>query len=358
MAELKPARTLHLKGVEVAFNGNRVINHVDLVVKPGEILVLLGPSGCGKTTLLRTIAGLERPDAGTVAIDDRTVVGPGTWVPPDRRRIGMVFQDWALFPHLSVAQNVAYGLPRHERGSDRVEEVLAAVGLTGFEERSPATLSGGQQQRVALARALAPRPEILLLDEPFSNLDTALRNEVRTEVHRLLTKLGITAVFVTHDQEEAFVLGDRIAVMDEGAIKQLSLPVDLYTQPANRWIASFVGEVNLLPADCQSDGAHTPFGIIPLRSNEFDSLPKAVEVVIRPEDLKITHSDDPDARNSKPGHGEVELVEYYGHDAIVLVRLDDGTGVRVRTGPIPPASRGTRVGLIYDGLPTTAFLAP
>ncbi|MDP6213866.1 MAG: ABC transporter ATP-binding protein, partial [Acidimicrobiales bacterium] len=261
---------------------------------------------------------------------------------------------WALFPHLTVARNVAYGLPRDQRNNGRVDEVLETVGLTGFRDRSPATLSGGQQQRVALARALAPRPEVLLLDEPFSNLDTGLRTEIRTEVHRLLTELGITAVFVTHDQEEAFVLGDRIAVMNDGRIEQLALPSEIYTRPASRWIASFVGEVNLFGAEASDATAHLPFGDVSLLRNADGHNDGPVEVLLRPEDLLVAKVDSSPS-DDVPGHGSVELVEYYGHDAMVLVRLDDGSGLRIRTGPVSPAVRGDRVVVTYRGLPTTAF---
>mgnify|MGYP001335726458 CR=1 FL=1 len=337
------ALPLSIDGLKMSFGDHRVLDGIQLDVEPGEILVLLGPSGCGKTTLLRTVAGLERPVGGTISIGSRCVVGAGTWVAPERRRIGMVFQDWALFPHLSVARNVAYGLARAERGNGRVHEVLDTVGLTEFGGRTPATLSGGQQQRVALARALAPRPSVLLLDEPFSNLDTALRVDLRTEIHRILLELGITAVFVTHDQEEAFVLGDRVAVMHDGHIEQVATPADLYMRPATRWVASFVGTVNLLAGDGLGARADTPIGAIPLT----ESHRGAIEVLVRPEDLHISDGD----------QAEVELVEYYGHDVMLLVRLQDGTRLSVRTPPSFMASRGDRVQVNYRGTCTAAFPA-
>jgi ABC-type sulfate/molybdate transport systems ATPase subunit len=219
------------------FGDVEVLKQVSIDVAPGGIVALLGPSGCGKTTLLRSIAGLERLDAGSIAIGGVAVTAPTVHVRPEQRRIGMVFQDWALFPHLTVAQNVGYGLTREERRGDRIAESLDLVGLGGLGDRLPATLSGGQQQRVALARALAPQPTALLLDEPFSNLDTTLRVQVRGEVHRLLAELGVTTVFVTHDQEEAFVLGDRVAVMHEGRIEQLDTLRRSTPTPRTRWVA-------------------------------------------------------------------------------------------------------------------------
>ena len=207
------ARGVDVSGVNKSFGETDVLHEIDVSVEPGTSLALLGPSGCGKTTLLRLIAGLERPDEGQVSVGDQVMAGPSTWVPPEKRNVGMVFQDWALFPHLTVGKNVGYGLDRAERKGSRISEALDMVGLADLVDRMPDTLSGGQQQRVALARAIAPRPSVLLLDEPFSNLDSALRVGVRTEVHRLLIDLGITSIFVTHDQEEAFVLGDEVAVM-------------------------------------------------------------------------------------------------------------------------------------------------
>ncbi len=338
------ARSLDVTGISKSFDGTEVLADVSLAVEPGEVVALLGPSGCGKTTLLRTMAGLERPDTGEVRIGDEVMAGPGTWVNPESRNIGLVFQDWALFPHLTVAKNVAYGLSRSERSSSRAADVLDLVGLAEYADRMPPTLSGGQQQRVALARALAPQPSVLLLDEPFSNLDTALRVEVRTEVYRLLLDVGITALFVTHDQEEAFVLGDRVAVMHDGRIEQVDTPNGLYTHPSTRWIASFVGNVNFVDGAATGEAtATTVLGAVPLGEPATGPL----DVLLRPEDLMIGDGDD----------GRVELVEYYGHDAMVLIGLPGEQSVQVRTPPDVTYRRGDRVGVTYRGGPTTAFPA-
>ena len=337
---------IRVAGVDKAFGGAPVLRGVDLDVDEGSIVALLGPSGCGKTTLLRTIAGLERPDRGEISVGDRLLTGPGTFVPPERRRVGMVFQDWALFPHLTVARNVAYGLARDDRRSGAVDEVLAMVGLDGLGGRSPATLSGGQQQRVALARALAPRPSVLLLDEPFSNLDTALRAQVRAEVHRLLRDLGVTTVFVTHDQEEAFVLGDRVAVMQRGEIVQHARPADLYAAPVSRWVASFVGEANLVAGSAGDGVATTPLGSVPVAAGHRGS----VDVLLRPEALELAA-----ANGGGTGVGTVELVEFYGHDTVYRVELADGERLRVRAGPAPGFTRGDRVAVRYVGGPAVAY---
>ncbi len=319
--------------------GSEVLTDVSLDITAGRSLALLGPSGCGKTTLLRSIAGLERPRAGTVSIDDVCVSGGTNWVPTERRRVGMVFQDWALFPHLSVAKNVAYGIGRQDREA-RVAESLHLVGLDGLGERMPATLSGGQQQRVALARALAPRPKVLLLDEPFSNLDTNLRSSVRSEVRDLLLTVGITAVFVTHDQEEAFILGDDVAVMNEGRIVQIGTPQQLYARPATRWVAEFIGEASLVAAEARGRSASTALGDLPLE----DDATGEVDVVLRPEELAIVEGD----------MAMVQLVEFYGHDAMVHVDVG-GQNVRVRTVPQPKVKRGDRVGLTFLGREVRSF---
>jgi iron(III) transport system ATP-binding protein len=333
-------------GANKRFGDVDVLRQVDLRVEPGAVVSLLGPSGCGKTTLLRAIAGLERLDGGEVRIGDRLVSGPGAHVPPERRRVGMVFQDWALFPHLSVAQNVGYGLPRAERAGARVDDALAMVGLGGLGERSPGTLSGGQQQRVALARALAPQPGVLLLDEPFSNLDSALRVQVRTEVHQLLAELAVTTVFVTHDQEEAFVLGDQVAVMHGGRIVQQASPSGLYAQPATPWVATFVGDANLVGGTAAGGTATTAVGPVALDA-ELDG---AVQVVLRPEDLRLVALS---GRDGVPA--TVELCEYYGHDTVYLVRPDGGEPLRARAGSVPQFQRGDRVAVTYRGPAAVAY---
>ena len=339
------------------FGAVDVLKQVSIDVAPGEIVALLGPSGCGKTTLLRSIAGLERLDDGCISISGSQVSAPGLHVRPEQRRIGMVFQDWALFPHLTVAGNVGYGLSREERRSDRVAESLDRVGLSGLGDRSPATLSGGQQQRVALARALAPQPTALLLDEPFSNLDTSLRVQVRSEVHRLLTELGVTTVFVTHDQEEAFVLGDRVAVMHEGRITQLDRPDVIYANPASRWVAGFVGEANLVRADAVGDRAASAIGPLELHESHLG----LVDVLVRPEQLVLDeldpHTDSQVDRDGSTtsGTATVELVEYYGHDHVSVVVLDDGTSLRSRAPGAPSFRRGQRVGVRSIAVSAPAF---
>ena len=308
-----------------------------------NVTCLFGPSGSGKTTVLSMIAGMASPQSGSINLGPRVLVDTKQRinVPTQDRHIGVVFQDHLLFPHLSVAKNVAYGLPRRERSGPRVAEALQLVGLGGLDDRMPDTLSGGQQQRVALARALAPRPGVLLLDEPFSNLDTALRVEVRAEVHRLLLDLGITAIYVTHDQEEAFVLGDRVAVMHEGHIAQAASPSELYTAPASRWVAGFVGGAAFLPGEVVGNEAESAIGAIPLKRQD---LRGPVEVLLRPEQLRLSHG----------GAAEVVQVEYYGHDAMVFV--DVGPAIlSVRTGAEPGVARGDHVAVHYSGNGAVAF---
>jgi len=333
------ARSLHLHDISHAYGDNLVVRDVSFDVNAGESLALLGPSGCGKTTLLRVIAGLERPASGSLSIGQATMVDATTWVPPDKRRVGMVFQDWALFPHLTVAANVGYGLPRREREGQRVANALELVGLADLGDRMPHTLSGGQQQRVALARALAPEPSLLLLDEPFSNLDTSLRIEVRGEVHRLLHELGITTIVVTHDQEEAFVLGDRIAVMRQGTVVQLGSPQDLYRTPVDREVAEFVGSGSIVSAVASGGQASTSWGDVAVNAADGE-----IDLLLRPEQLALTKGD----------AATVDLVEYYGHDTMVFVRVGESV-LRVRSGPESTYRRGDQVGLRFIGTHAVSF---
>ena len=333
------ARGVIVEDLEHSYGDEPVLHGVSLDVSPGESIALLGPSGCGKTTLLRLIAGLERPSSGSISIGNNFVAGE-TWVPPDRRKVGMVFQDWALFPHLSVAKNVAYGIAKSTSKDAEVSSALEMMDLSGLEDRMPATLSGGQQQRVALARALAPRPGVLLLDEPFSNLDTSLRTEVRTEVRELLAALGITSIFVTHDQDEAFIVGDRVAVMREGKIVQTDSPQGLYHHPVDQWTAEFVGTVSLLKGDAASGFASCSLGSVAIDPK----LNGSVDVMIRPEQLSIAAG----------GDAEVQAVEYYGHDSMVFVALGNDQ-VRVRCGPSIIFNRGDNVQVQFTSDQALAF---
>jgi len=299
-----------LHGVSKRYGSVSAVEHAQLCVERGEFVALLGPSGCGKTTLLRLIAGFEEPDAGEIKLHDKLVATPGFWTAPERRKVGMVFQDYALFPHLTVAENVGFGLPRKARAT-RVPIVLALVDLCGMGERYPHELSGGQQQRVALARALAPGPELVLLDEPWSNIDPQLRGSLRDELARILRAINVTVVLVTHDREEAFSLADRIALMREGTVVQEGTPEEIYLQPASRWAAEFVGAGNFLKGTLTDGIVATPVGrFAALNPNGATD----VEVLIRPELLEL----EPDPR----GDAEVVSREFRGHDVFYRVLMD------------------------------------
>lgn len=344
MALVPPVPLLSVQDVSKSFEGTTVIADCSLEVGWGEMVSLLGPSGCGKTTLLRIIAGLERADQGTIHIAGTQVAGNGIWVRPEDRNVGMVFQDWALFPHLDVARNVGYGVPRAKRAAE-VAKTLELVNLPGMQYRMPETLSGGQQQRVALARALAPKPTALLLDEPFSNLDSALRREVRTEVRQLLQSTGMTAVFVTHDREEALVLGDRVAVMDAGRIVQIGSPAEVYQKPANPWAASFIGDVSMYPADADGTVAHADFGSIPL----LEACHGPVEVAVRPEDVELRSDDSGTATHT------VEDFEFQGADSMVTVANPAGIRLLARVSGTQSFALGDRVSPVYLGSSAAAF---
>jgi iron(III) transport system ATP-binding protein len=317
-------------GVTKRFGEVTAVLESDLCVERGEFVALLGPSGCGKTTLLRLIAGFERPDAGRIAIEDRAVAGPGTFVPPERRRVGIVFQDYALFPHLTVAENIGFGINRSAR-TGRTPELLRLVGLSGFERRYPHELSGGEQQRVALARALAPRPSVVLLDEPWSNIDPLRRAAMRDELAEILRAIEVTVLFVTHDREEAFSMADRIALMREGRVVQSGAPEEVYFAPADRWAAEFVGEGNFLSGELDGSLVETLIGRFPV---ETANGSRDVEVLVRPELLEL--------RPDPAGPGEVVAREFRGHDVFYRVRLPDGSIVvsqRPSTEVIPFGAR-------------------
>jgi iron(III) transport system ATP-binding protein len=345
--------SLHVDDVTKRFGGTTVLHGVSLVVHPGSVCALLGPSGSGKTTLLRVVAGLEQPDGGTIALGDHVLHGPGVDVPPERRRIGMVFQDWALFPHLTVAQNVGFGLGRRADPA-KVATALAMVGLAAEAGRLPGTLSGGQQQRVALARALAPRPDVLLLDEPFSNLDVALRARLRREVHDLLRAAGVTTVFVTHDQDEAFVLGDHVAVMRDGRIEQVAPPAELYLRPRTPWVAGFVGDANLIAGVADGDIATTALGTIALSRPAHGD----VDVLVRPEQLAVERGGRAadDALDDSTA-SRVTFVEYYGHDAMFSITHGALGELRARAIGSTAIGEGDAVRVRLVGGHTVAFPA-
>jgi iron(III) transport system ATP-binding protein len=325
--------TICTHGVTKRYGDVDAVLDSELCVERGEFVALLGPSGCGKTTLLRLLAGFERPDAGEIAIEDRPVAGPGLWVPAHARGIGMVFQEYALFPHLTVEQNVGFGVRRGDRRT-RVPELLRLVGLTAERERFPHELSGGQQQRVALARALAPRPSVVLLDEPWSNIDPLLRASMRAELAEILRGIDVTVLFVTHDREEAFSLADRIALMRDGTVVQRGAPEELYLAPADRWAAEFVGAANFLPGTISGGLVETPIGRFPVANANGH---RRVEALIRPEQLEL--SPDPD------GAGEVVGREFRGHDVFYRVLLPNGATVLSQRPSTEVVALGARVSL-------------
>jgi iron(III) transport system ATP-binding protein len=321
-----------LVGVEKRFGATQAIAGADLSVCRGELVAILGPSGCGKTTLLRAIAGFEQPDAGRIIVGGRVVASADTWVPPERRTIGMVFQDYALFPHLTVEKNIGFGVPRDLRAT-RIPEVLALVGLDGLAKRQPGELSGGQQQRVALARALAPKPDLILLDEPWSSVDTMLRESVRDEIVAILRAAQVTVLLVTHDREEAFSLADRVALMAEGRIIQVAPPEELYLAPATRWAAEFVGPVNVLPGVVDGSAVGTALGTFQVNGAPHARCP--VEALIRPELLVL--------RPRANAVNEVIGRDFRGHDVFYRVRLADGTVVCAQRPSTESIHLGTRV---------------
>jgi len=339
---------LHRISKRFAADAPLAVDGLSLTVAEGEILALLGPSGCGKTTTLRLIAGFEAPDAGTVAVRGAVVAGPGRMVAPEDRGIGIVFQDYALFPHLTVADNVAFGLQQLPRPArrERVASILEMVDLADLARRYPHELSGGQQQRVAVARALAPAPALMLLDEPFSNLDADLRAQMRDEVEKILRTTGTTAIFVTHDQEEAFTLADRVGVLNRGRIEQIAAPEDVYHHPATRFVAEFVGAADFLPGEVTSAGIVTEIGV-------FDNVDRLepgarVQVMVRPDDITFVPQWD--------GAGILTRRYFRGSETLYCIRLPSGDRVHSSQPSSAAFSTGTRVRPQAHLLHVTAFL--
>jgi iron(III) transport system ATP-binding protein len=333
---------LRLEGVSKRFSSSErpAVERASLEVAEGCFATLLGPSGCGKTTLLRLIAGFERPDEGRILLAGRQVAGGGAWVPPERRGVGMVFQDYALFPHLTVLQNVAFGLkysiPAGRGASKRASHVIELVGLRGFEDRFPHELSGGQQQRVAVARALAPKPQLILMDEPLSNLDAQLRVRLRQELRAILGSEGVTGLLVTHDLEEALSLADLVAVMQDGRIEQAGSPETLCESPATRFVAEFVTQANFLPARRVPEGILTEIGL--LAAPPCRCAPSgAGEVMIRQEDLLMRPSED--------GQAIIAEREFLGREYSYRIRTGSGMLLRARTPVSNGLQPGTRVSL-------------
>jgi iron(III) transport system ATP-binding protein len=327
-----PEPILRLDEVTRQFSARALpaVCNVSLTLQPGELLSLLGPSGCGKTTLLRLIAGFEPPQTGTIEIGQQCVAGAGHWIPPEKRGVGMVFQDYALFPHLTVSQNIAFGL-REKPSSmirQRVQETIALVGLDGMADRYPHQLSGGQQQRVALARALAPHPFLVLLDEPLSNLDVQVRLRLRQELRDILKAAGTSAVFVTHDQEEALSISDTVAVMQQGRLEQMGPPELLYREPASRFVAEFVTQANFLTATQQGQWWETALGKISADRvvTAHPIAPSASQnLMLRQEDL-LLHPDEQD------GIATIHDRQFLGREYRYSIRLTSGQQLIARTG--------------------------
>jgi iron(III) transport system ATP-binding protein len=322
---------LTVKRLVAGYGGEPVLREVDFEVQEGGLLAVLGPSGCGKTTLLRVLAGFHPVSSGEVWLGGRQLTAD---VPPEQRGIGIVPQEGALFPHLSVAANVGFGLSRTERRGGRIDELLELVGLAGFGSRMPNQLSGGQAQRVALARALAPRPGVVLLDEPFSALDAGLREELRADVRASLRAAGATALLVTHDQEEALGMADLVAVLRDGAVAQLARPQTIYNSPADLGVALFVGEAITFEGIARSGQVETPLGTLPTNGDGPGT------VLLRPEQLLLGND------------GIASIVDdvlFHGHDATVLLRLADGTHLRSRVQGRVPVRAGDSVSVSVEG---------
>lgn len=336
--------SIRVSGLRFRYDRTWVLDGVDLEVPGGELLTIIGASGCGKSTLLRLIAGFERPAGGTIHLDDTLVAGPGVHVPPDRRHVGIVPQEGALFPHLSVADNIGFGLPRRDPSrAARIAELVHLAGLTGLEDRHPRELSGGQQQRVALTRALAPRPSLVLLDEPFASLDAQSRVDVRAQVAQMLRREGATAILVTHDRAEALTMADRVAVMVRGRVAQTGEPYSLYDAPALPEIARLLGPGSFLPVtERDADRATTVLGRLPVRSSSASLGPDAPAVaLVRPEQITLSPTG---VRTT------VRAVDFVGAGVQVLLDLPDGQVLDAWVSRVRPHVGDTLTISVNDGL--------
>ena len=348
-----PILAVRLDHISKSYDDVHALDDVSIELEAGTVLALLGPSGCGKTTALRLISGFERPDAGTVEVNGRRVASATAMVPPERRRVGLVFQDLALFPHLSVRDNVAYGIRRDPDHRVRTDELLEMVGLAGDGGRMPHELSGGMQQRVALARALAPRPDVLLLDEPFSSLDQAMRTQLRAEVREILREARQSAIFVTHDQGEALTVADKVAVMTRGQVLQVAAPELIYAEPATAYVATFVGVANLVPGEVTGASAATRFGAVPLIGRSSLESTGHGLVLLRPEHFSIVEAPDGPA----DGDGwEVIARRFSGSEILLEIRATDGQRLWVEAGSrVRHLGIGDRVKVELREIETVAF---
>jgi iron(III) transport system ATP-binding protein len=347
-------RDLRISGVTKTFGPQQVLRGVDLTVPHGSFTAILGASGSGKTTLLRIVAGFERPDEGEVRLGEKVVDDGGhRFVPSERRRIGYVPQEGALFPHLSVGRNIGFGLPRGQRRRERVVALLELTGLRGLGRRYPHQLSGGQQQRVALARALAIEPEIVLLDEPFSSLDAAMRASVRADVLGVLRRAGTTSILVTHDQDEALSMADHVAILRRGVIAQVDTPAALYGHPGDAELAGFLGESNVLRGEVRDHVATTALGRLAVAFWNGAPGGGPAQVLVRPEQIRLAEA------SGGVVEATVESYEYFGHDAVLRVRpgAHDLPELVVRVTGGRPVEPGRRVGLSVEG-PVVAWSDP
>ena len=335
---MKQPVIVEIKSVRKQFDKHTIpaVQNITLTLGQSDILGLLGPSGCGKTTLLRLVAGFEVPDAGAIAIAGRLVAGESYWVPPEKRDAGIVFQDYALFPHLTVAQNVGFGLKRRPNAKQHLKEAIALVGLEGLEKRYPHQLSGGQQQRVALARALAPQPAVILLDEPLSNLDVQVRLRLREEIRKILKASGTSGIFVTHDCEEALCVSDYLGVMRQGELEQLGTPEEVYSQPATRFVAEFVTQANFLPARRRGQLWETEVGCFEVSDRLSPECDRG-EVTIREEDLILKPDD--------TGSAVIRDRQFLGREHRYYLVTPSGKELHARTTTTNLLPVGTRVSL-------------